>query len=163
VNARKYGKPDANHKQIVDVLRKVGATVCDLKAVGAGVPDLLVGHSGRNYLVEVKDGSKCPSKSKLNELQVEWHEAWRGQAVVIKSVDELVAWLNDVTARKGWDASAAICIDGKSSTCCHAPVVVRGNVTRWHECTECGKPCDVANAQISGGTPSAESDCCARD
>ena len=44
---RKFGKTDANHADIVDALRRVGASVVSLASVGNGVPDLLVGFNGR--------------------------------------------------------------------------------------------------------------------
>jgi len=42
------------------------------------VPDLLVGHRGHTFLIEVKDGAKSPSKRKLTEDQRDWHTAWQG-------------------------------------------------------------------------------------
>jgi hypothetical protein len=44
-------------------------------------------------LVEVKDGKKKPSARKLTEPQEEWHREWRGQVVIIKTVDEACALL----------------------------------------------------------------------
>lgn len=85
---RRAAKVDANQGKIVAALRKAGATVELLHAVGAGVPDLLVGWQGCNYLVEVKDGSRPPSERKLTPHQVVWHEEWRGHVVVVTSVKE---------------------------------------------------------------------------
>lgn len=84
-------KVDRNQSEIVAALRRVGATVEPLHAVGKGVPDLLVGFRGRNFLLEVKDQLKPPSARKLTPDQVKWHEAWRGQKEVVKSVDEAIA------------------------------------------------------------------------
>ena len=98
--SRKYGKPDSNHPEIVQTLKALGATVCDLKAVGGGVPDILVGYHGKNILMELKDGNKTPSAAKLNTLQVLWHKQWGGQVDVVKSVDEAIALLNR-EVRKG--------------------------------------------------------------
>ena len=39
-------------------------------------------------MIEVKDGDKPPSARKLTPDQVTWHEAWRGQVCVVKSVEE---------------------------------------------------------------------------
>ena len=71
-------KIDANQNEIVKALRKMGATVQSLAAVGDGVPDLLVGYQGKSYLIEVKDGSKVPSARKLTPDQEVWHKKWTG-------------------------------------------------------------------------------------
>jgi hypothetical protein len=89
----KYGKPDANQKGIVDDLRKLGfVTVQDLKSVGEGCPDLLIGIGGKNYLAEVKDGSLPPSKQKLRDTQIKWHRNWRGSVHVLTSREQAVDW-----------------------------------------------------------------------
>jgi hypothetical protein len=50
--SRKYAaKVDANQAAVVAALRKIGASVQPLHGVGAGVPDLLVGFQGRNWLI----------------------------------------------------------------------------------------------------------------
>lgn len=85
---RRAAKVDANQAEIVAALRAVGASVQPLHAVGSGVPDLLIGWRGKNLLFEVKDGSKPQSDRKLTPDQVTWHEAWRGQVCVVKSVQE---------------------------------------------------------------------------
>ena len=71
-------KRDGNHGEIVDALRKAGATVLDLAAVGGGAPDLLVGYRGMNYLIEIKDPSQPKASIKLRENQVGFHEDWKG-------------------------------------------------------------------------------------
>ena len=91
--ARRAAKVDANQREVVKALRKAGATVQHLHAVGAGCPDLLVGYKGGNHLVEVKDGHKPPSARKLTPDQVVWHRDWRGNAHVVKSVTEALAVL----------------------------------------------------------------------
>ncbi len=85
---RRAAKVDRNQPEIVGALRAVGASVEPLHAVGKGCPDLLVGFRGVNHLLEVKDGSLPPSARKLTEAQQQWHPSWRGNVVVVKSVDE---------------------------------------------------------------------------
>lgn len=85
---RRAAKVDDNQGEIVAALRGIGATVQPLHAVGQGCPDLLAGYQGRNVLIEVKDGSKSPSKRKLTPDQTEWHAGWKGQACVVESVDD---------------------------------------------------------------------------
>lgn len=70
-------KVDANQAKIVHELKALGLTVCDLSAVGQGVPDLIVGFQGVNLLVEVKN-----SRGVLTSSQKEWHERWKGKVVV---------------------------------------------------------------------------------
>jgi len=85
---RRNAKVDANQKRMVQALRQAGCSVESLAAVGKGVPDLLVGFRGENYLLEVKDGSNPPSKRRLTPDQVTWHSEWRGQKSVVKNIDE---------------------------------------------------------------------------
>jgi hypothetical protein len=90
--SRRAARVDRNQAEIVGVLRQVGFSVEHLHGVGGGVPDLLIGRHGLNYLVEIKDGSKAPSAARLNARQVEWHADWRGQSCVMSSVDQVIAW-----------------------------------------------------------------------
>lgn len=87
---RRAAKVDANQASIVSGLRKIGASVEILSAVGNGCPDLLVGYRGKNLLLEVKDGNKPPSKRELTDDQVDWHESWRGQVFVVCSIEQAV-------------------------------------------------------------------------
>lgn len=85
---RKAARRDDNHAEIVQALRQIGCTVQDLAAVGDGCPDILVGFRGRNLCLEIKDGAKPPSARKLTPEQCVWHQDWRGQVVVVESVNQ---------------------------------------------------------------------------
>jgi len=78
-------KTDKNQKEIVSVLRQVGADVLDLSAVGGGCPDLVVAWRGENIFVEVKNPK---TYGKLRESQKEFFERWRGKKIVVYTVDE---------------------------------------------------------------------------
>lgn len=80
---RRAAKIDANQPEIVAALRKAGATVYSLAAVGKGIPDLLVGFAGRTALVEVKDGSRHPSDRRLTPDQQQWHQTWTGGTLAV--------------------------------------------------------------------------------
>jgi hypothetical protein len=82
---------DENQPEIVAALRKIGASVQPLHAVGSGCPDILVGWRGMNTILEIKDGAKPPSARKLTPDQVEWHANWRGQVAVVETVEEAIA------------------------------------------------------------------------
>jgi hypothetical protein len=88
---RTRARVDTNQPAIVEALRKAGATVLHLHTIGKGCPDIAVGIHGRNYLMEIKDGSLSPSKQKLTRDEQEWHEAWRGEVYIVSSVDEALA------------------------------------------------------------------------
>lgn len=85
---RLNARVDANQPEIVEALREKGASVVHLHPIGRGVPDILVGINGQNYLVEIKDGSKPASKQKLTSDQQIFHANWKGQVKVIHSVEE---------------------------------------------------------------------------
>ena len=83
---------DANQQDIVDAMRRCGATVQLLNRVGDGCPDLLVGIRRVNLLVEVK----TDWKQSLKDDQKKWHEEWRGQVCTIYSVEDAVNLINSV-------------------------------------------------------------------
>lgn len=90
-------RKDLNHTEIVAALRQVGCSVADTAALGHGFPDLVVGLRGKNYLLEVKDGSLPPSQRKLTTDEANFHESWRGKIFIVTSVEEAIAFvLGDV-------------------------------------------------------------------
>ena len=77
-----HGK-DGSQDEIVAALRAAGATVQDLSRIATpGVPDLLVGYQGRNYLIEVKPEHGTKKQLSLRPSQEEWHDKWHGQVSV---------------------------------------------------------------------------------
>lgn len=82
---------DANHAEIRDAFRALGASVADTADLGDGFPDLVVGWRGCNYLVEIKTRT-----GKLTPDEVKFFDAWKGQAVIVRTVDDaqklLDAW-----------------------------------------------------------------------
>lgn len=87
---RRKAKNDANQAQVVEGLRKLGYSVLILSRVGEGCPDLLVGNMGRNWLIELKDGSKYPSERKLTPDQETFFSSWRGQVNKAESLEEIL-------------------------------------------------------------------------
>lgn len=84
MSPRYAAKVDGNHREIVRVLRALGATVLSLAAVGHDAPDLLVGWRCINYLLEVKQPGEQPTDG-----QRLWHLTWNGRRVkVVTSPDE---------------------------------------------------------------------------
>lgn len=85
---RRQPKLDSNHNQTVSGLRAAGCSVLSLASLGNGAPDLLVGYKGQNWLIEMKDGKKPPSKRRLTADEVSFADRWRGQTAVAHSLDE---------------------------------------------------------------------------
>lgn len=81
-------RKDGNQDEIVNALEDVGATVTSVHQIGNGLPDILVGFRGINYLFEIKDGNKPPSKRRLTDDEKNWHKLWQGHCHVVKSVNE---------------------------------------------------------------------------
>jgi hypothetical protein len=91
-------RSDNNQKEIVDALRKVGASVLVLsnaKNVEVGTPDLLVGHTFRggeeNLLMEIKSDGKP-----LRETQENFKRKWKGQYTVIESPEEALRYIGAI-------------------------------------------------------------------
>lgn len=80
---RRNPKRDANEREIIDALKQIGCTVKQLSA--KGIPDLLVGFRGKNFLIEVKQ----PNGS-LTSDQKEFHACWFGTIHVVTTVDEAI-------------------------------------------------------------------------
>ena len=97
---RHIARVDGNHREIVDGLRNVGASVQSLATIGKGCPDILVGFRGVNYVMEIKDGSKPPSGRKLTPDESAWHFNWRGQVCVVESLQDALIAIGVVKGRK---------------------------------------------------------------
>lgn len=87
--SRRAASVDANQPEIIAAFRKLGCTVKPLHTVGQGYPDLLVGYRHRTHVVEIKDGSKSPSKRKLTHDQQAWRESWRGDYFIVESLHDV--------------------------------------------------------------------------
>lgn len=87
---RRAARVDANQNEIVTMLRKMGYSVAITSDCGKGFPDIVVGRSGRNYLFEIKDGSKPPSAQKLTEAEQQFADTWKGQYNVITCLDDAI-------------------------------------------------------------------------
>lgn len=73
---------DKNQKLIVDEFKKYGCSVMEIN----GTIDLLVGITGHNLLVEVKNPE---GKNKLTKSQEEFILTWKGQLAVVRTVEDV--------------------------------------------------------------------------
>jgi len=94
----RFAKVDSNQNRIVEALRKSGCSVQSLASVGDGCPDLLVSRTGcGNYLMEVKDFTKPPSKRRLTPDEAKWHSNWRSHVYVVETVEQALRAVGVVT------------------------------------------------------------------
>jgi hypothetical protein len=87
-------RTDANHKEIIDAIRKIPAlSVFSTHTIGKGFPDIVIGYKGINYLVEIKDGAKTKSQKKLTDDEIRFHQSWFGQIIVCECVKDVLQLL----------------------------------------------------------------------
>ncbi len=87
---------DVNQQEIVKRLRQCGVS-CEprLARLGDGIPDLLCGYRGRNFLFEVKRADLGPARQQLNADETEWHGRWAGQVHVITTWEDAMRIMLD--------------------------------------------------------------------
>ena len=83
MSGRYANKRDANEKEIVQELEARGYSVTKMdKPV-----DLLIGKHGRTWCAEVKmEGGK------LTKSQVDFYAAWRGNHLILRSIQDAAEW-----------------------------------------------------------------------
>lgn len=89
-------RKDGNHNEIAEVFVGMGCSVLDLSRVGDDCPDMLVGISAFNVLVEVKNNE---TRGKLTEGQKRFMRDWNGPTEECRSVDEAIEIVRKYRAR----------------------------------------------------------------
>jgi hypothetical protein len=79
---RRVGAPDANQAALRRALDQVPG-VSTARLLIDGCDDLLVGYAGRNYVLEVKNPDRPPSRHRLTEAEAKLHQRWRGQVDIV--------------------------------------------------------------------------------
>jgi Holliday junction resolvase len=79
-------RSDNNQAEIVAALREAHVDVTITSSLGKGFPDIVAGHGGVNYFMEIK-GKKEP----LTLAEEAWHSMWRGHKAVVRTVEEALA------------------------------------------------------------------------
>ena len=72
---RRAARADANQPEIVEALRSIGCHVEHTHQL-KGLFDILVGYRGKLFIMEIKDGSKPPSATKLTPDEIKCKEAF---------------------------------------------------------------------------------------
>ena len=85
---RYNNRRDANEGAIFKSLRAHGMSVEPIDTPA----DALVGFKGRTYLLEVKNGPKAT----FTDPQIDFQETWRGDYIVLRSVEEAESWCKEI-------------------------------------------------------------------
>ena len=85
---RRANKVDVNQQEIMRQLIDAKASVKSLHNVGMGCPDLLVGYRGVNHLIEIKSMWAKKKNEGLTQMQVKFHDDWRGQIAIARTIEE---------------------------------------------------------------------------
>lgn len=91
-------RTDSNHVAVMFALRRIGATVQSTHMVGVGFPDIVVGYRRKNFLLEIKDGRKTPSRRALTDDEAAFHKSWNGQVETVNSPEEAVRFIMENAA-----------------------------------------------------------------
>lgn len=83
-HARRARRVDANCAEIRDAFEKAGCSVDPTNDKW----DLSVGFGGLTFLVEVKDGSKPPSRQRLTEREERFWSTWKGGVYLVRNVED---------------------------------------------------------------------------
>ena len=94
-------RKDTNQSEIERAFRKMGCSFWDTSALGGGFPDGVAGLGGISLPIEIKDGSKVPSKRKLTPAQIEFRDNWKGGMRVVENLTDV-----EITVRllRSWHA-----------------------------------------------------------
>ena len=87
---RRKARVDNNQKELVNFAKQHGCTIAHLHTLGRGIPDLLIGYQGRNYLVEIKSSEN----GTLTNDEKTFFDSWRGDAAVITNKKDLIRLLD---------------------------------------------------------------------
>jgi hypothetical protein len=58
---------------------------------------LLCGYRGQNFLLEIKNPAKPKADQQLTDRQKPWHDDWRGQVAVVRTIKEAMQVLGVVS------------------------------------------------------------------
>lgn len=87
---RRRGRTDANQTGIVEFAREIGMSVQITSQLGDGWGDAVIGYRGLSVPVEIKDGSKSPSRRKMTDDEKAMHLQWRGSFALIEGVGDIL-------------------------------------------------------------------------
>ena len=86
---KRAARTDANHKEISIAFERLGWSVLDIHQIPNSA-DILVGKWLHNIVIEIKDGSKPPSKRKLTPGEIKFKDRWRGDYRIVTCMQDVL-------------------------------------------------------------------------
>ena len=86
---RRDCRPDANHKEISKAFERLGWSVLYIHQIPNSA-DILVGKCHHNIVIEIKDGSKPPSKRKLTPGEIGFRDRWKGDYRIVTCLQDVL-------------------------------------------------------------------------
>ena len=86
---KQAARTDANHKEISKIFESLGWSVLDIHQI-PNCADIIVGKLMHNVVIEIKDGSKPPSKRKLTPGEIKFKDRWRGDYRIVTCLQDVI-------------------------------------------------------------------------
>ena len=98
---RIYGaKKDANHKEVVSAIEKMGAFVLDMSTIGGGCPDVAIWCGFSWELVEIKNKKTGYGRRGFNKIQKAWIAQSGARVHTVYTADEAITLVNNIRSGK---------------------------------------------------------------
>lgn len=81
---------DKNQPEIVKAFRSLGWYVLIVSQL-KNCCDIIVSKGGRTICIEIKDGSKPPSRQKLTSGELKFQSEWQGEYMIVNCVDDVLS------------------------------------------------------------------------
>ena len=86
---RLAARKDDNHTEISNAFERLGWSVLDIHQI-PNCADILVGKWKLSIVIEIKDGSKPPSKQKLTTGEMAFRDRWRGDYRIVTCIQDVI-------------------------------------------------------------------------
>ena len=86
---RLAARKDDNHNEISNAFERLGWSVLDIHQL-PDCADIVVGKCNQSIVIEIKDGSKPPSKQKLTNGEMAFKDRWKGDYRIVTCIQDVI-------------------------------------------------------------------------
>ena len=87
---RRAARVDANQSKVVEAFKSLGCSVLIISQLKRCADLIVANGRKRTAMIEVKDGSKIPSKRQLTKWEKDFMDSWKGLYFIVESLDDVV-------------------------------------------------------------------------